>query len=137
LRLQAEDILDIVPRGGAFVRSTGAKAIIASGSELKQSGSFVRAMEQQGRQIFVRFIEPSSIVPAGNEMGTKMSIDPDVPVLRRYRVHLVDRVPSFASDFHALVEGRKLTLAGVTFDGGGSDGQQRQWGRSLAVGLLE
>src|SRR5579885_3430292 len=89
LRLQAENMVDIVPRGGAFVRSTGAKAIIASGPELKQSGSFIRAMERQGKQTLVRFLEPSSIIPAGNEIGTKMNIDPSVSVLRRYRVHLV------------------------------------------------
>ncbi|MBV9706738.1 MAG: GntR family transcriptional regulator [Chloroflexi bacterium] len=37
LRLQAENMIDIVPRGGAFVRSVSAKAIIASGPELKHS----------------------------------------------------------------------------------------------------
>lgn len=102
LRLQAENILDVVPRGGAFVRSTGAKAIIASGPELKQSGSFIRAMEQQGRQTLVRFIEPSSIVPVGNEIGAKMSVEPDVKILRRYRVHLVDRVPYRILDSYYL-----------------------------------
>lgn len=92
LRLQSENLIDVVPRGGAFVRSPGARAVIASGPELKQSGSFIRAMEQQGRQTFVRFIEPSSIIPAGNEIGAKMSTDPNTSVLRRYRIHLVDRV---------------------------------------------
>lgn len=93
LRLQAENILDIVPRGGVFVRSTGAKATITSGSELKQAGSFMRAMEQQGRQTLVRFLEPPSIIPTGHEIGAKMKIDPGASVLRRYCVHLVDRVP--------------------------------------------
>ncbi len=102
LRLQAENILDIVPRGGAFVRSTGAKAILASGPELKQSGSFIRAMEHQGRQTLVRFIEPSSIIPAGDEIGAKMNVDPSVSVLRRYRVHLVDRVPYRILDSYYL-----------------------------------
>lgn len=102
LRLQAENMLDIVPRGGAFVRSAGAKAIIASGPELKQSGSFIRAMEQQGRQTLIRFIEPSSIIPSGNEIGAKMNIDPGVLVLRRYRVHLVDRVPYRILDSYYL-----------------------------------
>jgi len=93
LRLQAENLVDTVPRGGAFVRSPGAKALVASGPELKQSGSFIRAMEQQGRHTVVRFLEPSSIIPAGNEIGTKMNTDPDISVLHRYRIHLVDRVP--------------------------------------------
>jgi GntR family transcriptional regulator len=102
LRLQAENLLDIVPRGGAFVRSTSTKAIVASGPELKQSGSFIRAMERQGRQTLVRFLEPSSIIPAGNEVGAKMSIDSSTTVLRRYRVHLVDRVPYRILDSYYL-----------------------------------
>jgi DNA-binding GntR family transcriptional regulator len=102
LRLQAENLFDIVPRGGAFVRSTSTKASIASGPELKQSGSFIRAMEQQGRQTLVRFLEPSSIIPAGDEMGAKMKVAPSTKVLRRYRIHLVDRVPYRILDSYYL-----------------------------------
>jgi len=102
LRLQAENSIDIVPRGGAFVRSTSTKALIASGPELKQSGSFIRAMERQGRQTLVRFIEPSSIIPAGDEIGAKMEVDPRTKVLRRYRIHLVDRVPYRILDSYYL-----------------------------------
>ena len=102
LRLQAENLLDIVPRGGAFVRSTSTKARIASGPELQQSGSFIRAMEQQGRHTVVRFIEPSSIIPAGDELGAKMKVDPSTMVLRRYRIHLVDRIPYRILDSYYL-----------------------------------
>src|SRR5947199_9674034 len=49
LRLQAENIIDIVPRGGAFVRSPSTKILVgpaspsvASGLELKRAGSFIR-----------------------------------------------------------------------------------------------
>ncbi len=100
LRLQAENILDIVPRGGAFVRSPSTKVLVgpatpsvASGLELKRAGSFIRAMEAQGRKTLVRFIEPSSIIPVGEDIGTKMGVSPDTKVLQRYRVHLIDRVP--------------------------------------------
>ncbi|MEO6888391.1 MAG: GntR family transcriptional regulator [Ktedonobacteraceae bacterium] len=102
LRLQSGNLVDIVPRGGAFVRSSSTKATIASGPELKQSGSFIRAMQQQGRQTLVRFIEPSSIIPAGSEIGTKMNTDPGIPVLRRYRMHLVDRIPYRILDSYYL-----------------------------------
>lgn len=102
LRLQAENLLDVVPRGGAFVRSASTKAIIASGPELKQSGSFIRTMERQGRQTFVRFIEPSLVIQAGNEIGAKMNTDPSTPVLRRYRIHLVDRIPYRILDSYYL-----------------------------------
>ncbi len=102
LRLQAENSIDIVPRGGAFVRSISAKAVVASGPELKQSGSFVRAMERQGRQTLVRFVESSSIISAGDKIGAKMDVDPSTKVLRRYRVHLVDRVPYRILDSYYL-----------------------------------
>src|SRR5205085_12572755 len=109
LRLQAENIIDIVPRGGAFVRSPSTKVLvgpaspnIASGLELKRAGSFIRAMEAQGRKTLVRFIEPSSIIPAGEELSEKMDISAETPLLRRYRVHLVDRVPYRILDSYYL-----------------------------------
>lgn len=109
LRLQAENSIDIVPRGGAFVRSPSSKVLvgpaapdIASGLELKRAGSFIRAMEAQGRKTLVRFIEPSSIIPAGEDLATKMGISPDTEILRRYRVHLVDRVPYRILDSYYL-----------------------------------
>ena len=92
LRLQADNLLDVVPRSGTFVRSPNTKAIIASDPELKQAGSFIRAMERQGRQTLVRFLEPSSIIPAGRNLGDKMHVDAGTKLLRRYRVHMVDRV---------------------------------------------
>jgi GntR family transcriptional regulator len=59
-------------------------------------------MEAQGRQTLVRFIEPSSIIPAGKDLGVKMDISPDTKVLRRCRVHLVDRVPYRILDSYYL-----------------------------------
>lgn len=109
LRLQTENLIDIVPRGGAFVRSPSSKVLVgpsgpdrASGLELKRAGSFIRAMEAQGRKTLVRFLEPSSIIPAGEDLGTKMEISADTEVLRRYRVHLVDRVPYRILDSYYL-----------------------------------
>ena len=110
-RLQAENIIDIVPRGGAFVRSASAKVTIgtsiptpdiAPSMELKRAGSFIRAMEAQGRQTLVRFIEPSSIIAAGDSIGAKLHTDPQVQVLRRYRVHIVDKVPYRILDSYYL-----------------------------------
>ena len=102
LRLQSDNVLDVVPRGGTFVRSSSTKAIIASGPELKQSGSFIRAMDRQGRQTLVRFLEPSSIIRAGKDLGTKLQVDSDTKLLRRYRVHMVDRVPYRVLDSYYL-----------------------------------
>lgn len=109
LRLQAENFVDIVPRGGAFVRSSSSKIVvgpsspgIASGLELKRAGSFIRAMEAQGRKTLVRFIEPSSIIPAGEKLSEKMGISPNIKLLRRYRVHLVERIPYRILDSYYL-----------------------------------
>src|SRR5581483_1468912 len=101
-RLQAENLIDIVPRGGAFVRASSLKAVVGSGAELEQSGAFVRAMEQQGRKAVVRFLEPSSIKLAGDEIGGKMQIDPNTTVLHWRRLYLVDRVPYRIIDSYYL-----------------------------------
>ncbi len=108
-RLQMENIIDIVPRAGAFVRSSSNKVLvgptspnIAGGLELKRAGSFIRAMEAQGQQTLVHFVEPSSIIPAGNDIGGKMGIRSETKVLRRYRVHLVNRVPYRILDSYYL-----------------------------------
>lgn len=111
IRLQSENMIDIVPRGGIFVRSSAPKLImgpplpnmpVAEGLELKRAGSFVRDMQSKGRQVLVRFLEPSSIIPLGEELGAIMKTNPDVEVLRRYRVHLVDRVPYRILDSYYL-----------------------------------
>jgi GntR family transcriptional regulator len=108
-RLQAENIVDIIPRGGAIVRSSNAKVLIgpenpyiASGLELKHAGSFIRAMQAQGKQTLVRFIEPSSIIAVGNEIGNKLETTNDTQVLRRYRVHLIDKIPYRILDSYYL-----------------------------------
>ncbi|HZR43554.1 MAG TPA: GntR family transcriptional regulator [Ktedonobacteraceae bacterium] len=110
-RLQTENMIDVVPRGGAFVRSPSAKILVgpssprvAKGLELKRAGSFIRAIQAQGRETLVRFIEPSSIIPAGPEIGRKMETSPETEVLRRYRVHLVDRVPYRILDSYYLAK---------------------------------
>jgi GntR family transcriptional regulator len=112
-RLQADNLIEIIPRGGIFVRSYIPKVVlgpsdpdlpIAAGPELKKAGSFIRAMESQGRKVMVRFLEPSCIMPLGEKLGAKMQKDPKTEVLRRYRVHLVDRIPYRILDSYYLAE---------------------------------
>ena len=59
-------------------------------------------MEAQGRQTLVRFIEPSSIIATGDEIGNKLETTSDTKVLRRYRVHLVDKTPYRILDSYYL-----------------------------------
>jgi GntR family transcriptional regulator len=111
LRLQSDGLIDIVPRGGIFVRANPPKLVmgpqdptlpVAEGLELKRAGSFIRDMQKKGRNVIVRFLEPSSITPLGEELAAKMRTTPDVEVLRRYRVHLVDHVPYRILDSYYL-----------------------------------
>ncbi len=110
-RLQAENIIDIIPRGGAIVRSPSTKILVGpenpsnpskAGALELRAGSFIRAMEAQGKQTLVRFIEPSSIIPAGTKIGDKLETSSDTKILRRYRVHLVDRIPYRILDSYYL-----------------------------------
>lgn len=112
LRLQSENIIDIVPKSGSFVRSYSSKVVIGSANnpypnvipsyEVKQYGSYIRAMEAKGKETLVRFIEPSKIIQVGQELGEKMQTDETTEVLRRYRVHIVDRVPYRILDSYYL-----------------------------------
>lgn len=99
-RLQSDNLVDIAPRSGAFVRSLTEKATIGSpslpiveGFGVKKTGSFIRAMESQGFSTLIRYIEPSSIVTTGEDICEMLGISPDDEVLRRYRIHLVSRKP--------------------------------------------
>lgn len=66
---------------------------MTEGFGVKRTGSFIRAMESKGYSTLIRYIEPSSIVSAGTDIGEKLGISPDDEVLRRYRIHLVSRKP--------------------------------------------
>lgn len=109
-RLQAENIVDIVPRAGAFVRHIARKVTVgpstkmAKGLELKRAGSFIRAIQELGRSTTIRFIEPSSILAVGEDLGAKMETDVQTRVLRRYRVHLVDNEPYRILDSYYLAD---------------------------------
>ena len=109
VRLQGNNSVDVIPRAGAFVRSSATKMLLGSpkspmaqSGELIQAGSFIRAMQEQGRQALVRFITPSTIMPVGIEIGEKLQTNPDTEVLRRYRVQLVDRTPYRILDSYYL-----------------------------------
>jgi GntR family transcriptional regulator len=108
LRLQSDNLIDIVPRGGIFVRSHTPKVKLGSGNpknkgpELQHAGSFIHSMRASGRDVLIRYLEPSSIRPAGEEIGAKLNIPEHENILRRYRVQLVDRVPYRILDTYLL-----------------------------------
>ncbi|RAL26725.1 GntR family transcriptional regulator [Thermoflavimicrobium daqui] len=109
LRLQAENLIDIVPRGGVFVRSNTPIEILGcsnlptlEGLELQRSDSYMEILQRKGREVLVRFLEPSVIIPASVEIAKKLNINPNVEVFRRYRVQIVDRIPYRIMDSYYL-----------------------------------
>lgn len=100
VRLQSENLIEIVPRGGAFVRSVAPLEILGDsrlpkieGKELQKSDTYMQLLQQQGREVLVRFLDQSKIIPAGPQVAQKLNVTPETEVFRRYRVQIVDRVP--------------------------------------------
>jgi DNA-binding GntR family transcriptional regulator len=99
LRLQAEGLIDIIPRSGVFVRSNISEVLGDSNSskihshELQRSDTYMQVLQQKGKEVMVRFLDRSKIIPAGKEIAKKLNISPETEVFRRYRVQIVDRVP--------------------------------------------
>jgi GntR family transcriptional regulator len=100
-RLQQENYIDIIPNSGAFVRFPVQKMTMGnvesfpknSGPELQEVGSFIHSAGGQGREVSIRYLEPSKVLPAGTQISKKMNIKPDEEVLKRYRIQVVDRIP--------------------------------------------
>ncbi|WP_028778784.1 GntR family transcriptional regulator [Shimazuella kribbensis] len=100
-RLQQENYIDILPNSGAFVRFPVQKMTMGnvdplpknSGPELQEVGSFIHLAREQGREVSIRYLEPSKVIPAEIEISRKMGIKPDDEVFKRYRIQVVDRIP--------------------------------------------
>jgi GntR family transcriptional regulator len=112
-RLQEENLVDIVPKGGAYVKSENLKMTIGDikastqilkSQELKNAGSFVLSMKNRGIGAVVKFIEPSSIIPAGKNIGEKLDTNVDTKVLRRYRIHYANKKPYRILDSYYLAD---------------------------------
>ncbi|MEN8907980.1 MAG: GntR family transcriptional regulator [Clostridiales bacterium] len=95
IRLQGEQIVDIIPRSGTYIRHNK-KAILGvpvlEAQELKRAGSFILAMKEQGINTKVDFIEPSSIIKTDENLSQKLQVNLKTEVLRRYRLHSAEKV---------------------------------------------
>jgi GntR family transcriptional regulator len=114
-RLQADNLISIIPRGGAFVKAPAEKILIGPsgpdevstptpklrGLELKRAGSFIRAMERLGKKVDVHFLEPSSLIRIDKELAQKGLPEGDL-FLRRFRRHIIDGVPYRILDSYYL-----------------------------------
>ena len=86
LRLQAENTIDIVLRGGIFVRSPRQKLAIGPSAPLrirkKDPDKHTYALENQ--EISIHYTFPSGIVIATPDMAEKMGFVENTQVLRRH-----------------------------------------------------
>ncbi|SDZ36233.1 GntR family transcriptional regulator [Thermoactinomyces sp. DSM 45892] len=89
LRLQAEGLVDVVPRGGIFVKSTQQKQKM----DPMKSGNFISQMRKQGRKVISRYLEETKKTPAGSEIAGKMGIIENCEVILRHRIQIVDGLP--------------------------------------------
>jgi DNA-binding GntR family transcriptional regulator len=95
-RLQQENYIDIIPNSGAFVRFPIQKMTMGnvdlpknSGPELQEVGSFIHLAREQRREVSIRYLEPSKLLPAGDEISRKMNITSSNEVLKRYRTYRI------------------------------------------------
>lgn len=108
LRLQADGLIDIVPRGGIFVRSSFPKEVMGgqppkiAGQELQNTDTYMQVLQKKGREVLVRFLDRSKIIPAGEKIAKLLNVTPETEVFRRYRVQIVDRVPYRIMDGYYL-----------------------------------
>lgn len=110
IQLQANNLVEIIPRTGVFVRAGSTKLMMGNnlslpknkGPELKTVGSFIHLMRSQGKNVIVRYLEPSAIISSGEEIAKQLGIQPTDKVLRRYRIQIIDRVPYRILDTYLL-----------------------------------
>lgn len=98
LRLQADNVIDIVPREGATLRSPSTKALIGPWAPTVPGrkdyiGLFTSALKLQEEETSIRFLEPPSIIPSSGAVGLKMNVEGGAKLLRRYRLYSANQTP--------------------------------------------
>jgi GntR family transcriptional regulator len=72
---------------------TESEASTVPGEELRQFGSFVKAMQARGRKPEVQFLEPAALIAAPAEVAQHLDVSTDQLVLKRYRLQIADKLP--------------------------------------------
>jgi GntR family transcriptional regulator len=72
---------------------TESGASTVPGEELRQFGSFVKAMQARGRKPEVQFLEPAALIAAPAEVAQHLDVSTDQLVLKRYRLQIADKLP--------------------------------------------
>ncbi|MEN8904367.1 MAG: GntR family transcriptional regulator [Clostridiales bacterium] len=103
LRLQGENILEIIPRNGTFIKNNYKSTIgpkIFSNVEPKITGSFIQDLKE--KNIDVNFIEPSSIIKADDYLKEMLKVNGEIELLRCYRLQIIDKIPYRIIDSYYL-----------------------------------
>jgi GntR family transcriptional regulator len=108
LRLQSENVVDIHPKSGVYVRFPRIKTAIGplQPIHLQQKGAMgiYRALEEQERDTHIRFLEPPTIAEARGAPGIKMNLKVGTRLLRRYFLCSVQHTPYRLVDSSYLEE---------------------------------
>jgi len=86
LRLQSENIIDIIAGSGAYIQSSE-KLVMYN------TLSFVIASNEQEMDIDVKYLKPSSIINADDQLCKFFNVDINTKLLRRYRLHSCKKMP--------------------------------------------
>ena len=97
LRLQSENMIDIVPKSGIYVRFPRIHTPVGPWvpAHLKDKGAagLYKALEEQVQETHMRFLEPPFIAEARGAPGIKMNLKVRTKVLRRYRLCIMNQKP--------------------------------------------
>jgi GntR family transcriptional regulator len=72
---------------------TESEASTVPGEELRQFGSFIKAMQARGHEPEVQFLEPPALIAAPAEVAQHLDVSTDQLVLKRYRLQIADKLP--------------------------------------------
>lgn len=107
-RLQSDNLIDIVPSSGAYVRFPRVKVTIGPlvPVHLQQKGvaGLYRALEEQIKETHIRFLEPPSVAQAKGAPGIKMNLKVGTELLRRYRLCHMNQMPYCIVDSYYLAD---------------------------------
>lgn len=108
LRLQSENIVDIMPKSGVYVRFPRIKTTIGplKPVHLKHQGAMgiYNVLEEQAKETHSRFLEPPSIAEARGNPGIKMNLNVKAKLLRRYRLCHMNQRPYRILDSYYLAD---------------------------------
>lgn len=108
LRLQSENVIEIVPKSGNYVRFPRQQVTIGPLQPLhiQQKGAIgiYRALEEEVKETHVRFLAPPTVAEARGTPGIKMNLKVGAQLLRSYRLYQKGKTPYRIVDSYYLAD---------------------------------